>query len=756
MTTSSISAVVPPIIACGRRSIVLQKSKIAIPNPHIMTAKEKKKGWSRRKFLIRSSIGAGVLLGVGIITRNPFKRAAAGFANSAEPAYMGDTSTPTIWFEITGDNQVILHSPKVEMGQGTFTGMAQMAADELEVDMSQIKVVHAATSTGNIDGLSTGGSTSISGFWLPLRELAATMREMIKNEAAKQLGTDVGSLTVANGVVRAGSESKTYGEIVKEVSEWKVPDTPPLKDMKSYKFIGKPIPRVDLKAKVVGEPIFGMDASMPDMLYGSIARSSLIGATYVDADVSAAEGMPGVVKIVKEKDFVGVVAKSYTEAENAKNAIKVNWKVDKEWSSADIEDMIQVGKGKPVNIQREGSPGSKLEGDDVITVEFKSPIGAHAQIEPNGALAHVEGDKATVMISTQVVNITRNEVAKRLGLDPENVIIQPTFLGGGFGRRLHTPNAIQAAVLSKAVGKPVKCFFNRKEEFQQDTFRPPTHHVLKAKLGDNGLIEAIEHNVSSGDVMFGSALLPDILGNIIGSDIGAWRGGMIQYTGIPNYQAISWRVKLPFATSFWRSLGLLANTFAIESFMDELALKAGKDPIAFRLAQIQNDKAGQRLKAVIEEAGKRAGYSDEVVNGRAMGFACSTDATTPCAHVAEVSVEGKEIKVHKVTCVMDPGISVNPDQVRAQCEGSIIMGLSASLYEKMTVKDGSLRPIIYGPYKMAQMRHAPKEIDVVLLQNHDAPGAVGEPPLGPIGAAIGNAVFRLTGQRLRELPMELT
>ncbi|MEM7371400.1 MAG: molybdopterin cofactor-binding domain-containing protein [Bacteroidota bacterium] len=721
-----------------------------------MTAKnKKKKGWSRRKFLLRSAIGAGVLLGVGVIARNPFRRAAAGLANSAELPYSGNTSTPMIWFEITADNEVILHSPKVEMGQGTFTSMAQMAADELEVDISQITVVHAATSTGNIDGTSTGGSTSIASLWMPLRELAATMREMIKGEAAKQLGTDLGSLKVANGIIKAGSESRTYGEIVKEVSEWKVPDTPPLKDLKSYTFIGKPVPRVDLKAKVVGEPIFGMDATMPNMLYGSVARSSLIGASYVDADVSAAEGMPGVVKIVKEKDFVGVVATSYTEAENAKSAIRVNWKVDKEWSSADIEDMIQVGRGEPVNIQLEGSPDSELEGDDVITAEFKSPIGAHAQIEPNGALAYVEADKATVIISTQVVNITRNEVADRLGLDADNVIIQPTFLGGGFGRRLHTPNAIQAALLSKAVGKPVKCFFNRKEEFQQDTFRPPTHHLLKAKLGDNGLIEAIEHNVSSGDVMFGSALTPPGIGAILGADVGAWRGGMIQYTGIPNYQAISWRVKLPFATSFWRSLGLLANTFAIESFMDELAIKAGKDPIEFRLAQIKDDGPGKRLKAVIKEAGKRSGYSDEVVNGRAMGFACSTDATTPCAHVAEVSVEGKEIKVHKVTCVMDPGISVNPDQVRAQCEGSVIMGLSASLYEKMTVKNGSLRPIIYGPYKMAQMRHAPKEIDVVLLQNHDKPGAVGEPPLGPIGAAIANAVFRLTGQRMRELPMQL-
>lgn len=724
-----------------------------------MSKKEQtgKKKFSRRKFLVRSALGVGVILGTGILTRPLQKRFLAGVANTAEAPYAGSGMTPPLWFEITAENQVILHSPKVEMGQGTFTGLAQIAADELEIDIANMQVVHAASISGNMDGFSTGGSTSISGLWQPLRELAATMREMIRGEAAKQLGVAASEVTIENGTASANGKSMTYGEVVKDkdISAWEVPETPELKNVKDYKFVGKPISRVDLKDKVIGTHMFGMDASMPDMLYGAVVRPTAIGAKFVDADISAAEGMPGVVKIVKEKDFVGVVAKSYTEADNAKKAIKVQWETEKEWTSEDIESMIEVGKGKPVVIQKEGGPKGVLKGEGVITSEFKSPIGAHAQLEPNGSVAFVEGDKATVMMSTQVVSITRKEVADRLGLDPENVNIVPTFLGGGFGRRLHTPNAVQTAVLSKAVGKPVKCFFDRKEEFQNDTFRPPTHHVLKAKLTGDGMIEAIEHNVSSGDVMYGSPLLPVPVQNLLGSDVGAWRGGMIQYSGIPNYQAISWRVKLPFATSWWRSLGLLANTFAIESFMDELAVAAGKDPVDFRLSQIKDDTAGTRLKKVIEKAAEVGGWKDKVVDGKAMGFAASTDANTPCAHVVEVSVEGKEIKVHKVTCVMDPGLVVNPDQVRAQCEGAIIMGMSASMFEKMTVKKGELTPSIYGPYRMALMRNAPKEIDVVLLENADKPGAVGEPPMGPIAAAIANAVFRITGQRLREMPMEL-
>lgn len=697
-----------------------------------------------------------MLVGAAYLFKKPIRRTLAGVANTAETPYSGNTSDPEVWFEISADNMVTLYSPKVEMGQGTFTGLAQMAADELEININQIRVEHAPSSL-QFDAFATGGSTSISSLWMPLRELAATTREIIKKEAAKKMGVELGSLKVTDGVISSGNKTMTFGEAVAGITEWELSDTPVLKDLKAYKYIGQPVSRVDLKDKVLGKPIFGMDAAMPEMLFGAVVRPSAIGAKYLDADTSGAEKMPGVVKVVKEEDFVGVVATSRMAAENAKEAIKANWETDKVWQTKDIEALVKVGKGEPFEIQKEGKADKVLKSEDgLITSEYTSPLGAHAQIEPNGAVAFVEKDKATVMISTQVVGITRKEVAKRLGLKEEQVEIKPTYLGGGFGRRLHTPNAIQAAVLSKAVGKPVKCFFNRKEEFQNDTFRPPTHHVFKAKLTQDGKIEALEHNVSSGDVAFGSAIVPHIANAALGADLGAWRGGMIQYSGIPNYSAISWRVKLPFATSWWRSLGLLANTFSIESFMDELAVKADKDPIQFRLDQIGDDTAGKRLKAVIETAKDRVNWNNMTLpEGRAVGFACCTDANTPVAQIAEVSILDGEIKVHKVTCVIDVGLAVNPDQIRAQCEGAIIMGMSASMFEKMEVTDGQLSPTIYGPYQMAMMRHAPKEIDVVILENTNAPGAVGEPPLGPIAAAIANATFKLTGKRMRDMPFVL-
>ncbi len=711
------------------------------------------RGITRRRFLVFSAAGVGLLFGAGYLSRSTWRRYIAAAVNTAELPYSGPTE-PGLWFEVLPDDSIVLHSAKVEMGQGTFTGLAQIAADELEVDIGRIRVVHAATASGNVDPFATGGSTSISGLWDSLREMAATLREMIRIEGARQLGVDPGEVAMADAVLTAGGRSLRWGEIVSAAGEWEVPDAPEPKALGEYRYVRRPVPRVDLEEKVFGAPIFGMDAELPGMLHAAIARPDRIGARLVSVNADAARGMPGVVQVVEEGELVAVVAESFTQAERARDALRVEWAADRSWQTEEIRAMVRVGEGTPFSIQREGDPEDVLGGGGVIEAEYESPIGAHAQIEPAVALADVRAESATVILSTQVVELTRKEVARVLGMKKEQVDIRPTFLGGGFGRRLHTPIAMDAARLSRTVGRPVKVTHSRKAEFQRDTFRPPTHHLLRARLTDAGGIEAIEHHVSSGDVMHGSPLVPAPAAALIGHDFGAWRGGMIQYRAIPHHEAVSWRVKLPFATSWWRSLGLLANTFAIESFIDELSIAGGVDPVELRLAHIADDEAGRRLRAVIEAAASRAEWTNEVRDGIAMGFAASTDANTPCAQVAEVSVEGDQIRVHKVTCVIDPGIAVNPDQVRAQCEGSVVMGLSAALFEEMTVRDGVLGPTIYGPYRMATMRDAPREIDVDILENAEAPGAVGEPPLGPIGAAIGNAVARLTGIRLRSMPLQ--
>jgi len=708
---------------------------------------------SRRKFLVRGGLGTLGVVAIGtVVFRNPIRRSIYEMSESIVPPYSGSGTKANLWFEITKDNQVILHSPKVEMGQGIFTGLAQIAADELDVAMEQIQVVNAATATGIVDGLSTGGSLTIASLWQPLREMAATMREMVKQEAANKMGVDVSSLTTSNGTVSGGGKNMTYAEAVADVTEWKLPKTPELRSTKNYNFVGKPIKRIDLEAKVLGDPIFGMDAEMPDMLHACIIRPKHIGATLKSVDTSQAENMPGVVKVVQMNDWVGIVAESFPQALAAKNKVNVEWEVAKTWTEEELREMLQVGKGNEMITQKSGSTLDP-EAEGVVSMEFTSPPGAHAQIEPNGAVADVKDGKATVIMSTQVVGLTQKQVAEALDMPVENVNIIPTYLGGGFGRRLDTRHAIEAAQLSQAVGKPVKYFFTRKEEFQHDAFRPPTHHIMRGKLNADGLLEGLEHHYASGDVVINMPLFPAAMNKALGTDLGAMRGGNIQYDKVPSHRAVQWHTTLPFATSSWRSLGLLANTFAIESFVDEMAIRAGKNPVEFRLAHISDEGNSKRLKAVIQKAGEF--YRDSVSNGRAMGFAASIDTGSPCAQVVELSIENNEIKVHKVTCVFDCGIAVNPDQVKAQCEGSVIMGMSGAMYEKMTIKDGQLYPTIYGPYQMAMMRHAPKEIEVILIEGADEPLPVGEPPLGPIGAAIGNALRRLTDERFTDLPMRL-
>jgi isoquinoline 1-oxidoreductase subunit beta len=710
---------------------------------------------SRRKFLVKGGLGTLGVLAVGTaIFRNPIRREIIDFTDSFIAPYLGTGTEVNLWFEITKHNTILLHSPKVEMGQGTFTGFAQIAADELDININQIEVIAAATESGIVDNLGTGGSLSIASMWTILRELAATTREMIKLEAAKKWGIAVQEITTKNGIATYKDQQLSYAQIAENVTEWEIPSTPTLKPFKEYTLIGKPIPRIDLNAKVFGAPIFGMDAEMDNMLHAVVLKPEHIGATFKKANFTEANKMPGVVKIVQIDDWVGVIAKSYSEALAAKEVIDIEWHIPKKWSEEEIRSLITVGSGNEMLVQKEGNSLKKDE--SFLEIEFKSPLGAHAQIEPNGAVASYKDGKITVIISTQVVGITQKQVAKALKVSTEDVNIIPTFLGGGFGRRLNTYHAIHAVQMSKAVGQPVKYFFTRQEEFQNDMFRPPTHHIMRGKLNNAGQIENLEHHFASGNVATESVLLPNITNKILGADLGAIRGGSIHYSGIKNRRAIQWHKPLPFATSWWRSLGLLANTFAIESFVDELAIQGNKNPIELRLAEIKEDEEGIRLKNVIQKTQQHTNYSDKVKDGIAMGFACSTDAGTPCAQVVEVSIIKDEIKVHKVTCVMDCGIAVNPDQVKAQCEGAMIMAMSAAMHEKMYIEDGQLQPTIFGPYQMAMIKHAPKEINVHLIQGIDKPGPVGEPPLGPIAAAIGNAVRRLTGERLTEMPLKLS
>jgi isoquinoline 1-oxidoreductase subunit beta len=717
---------------------------------------------NRRNFLIKTGVGLGLLVGIGVVGCGPLRRQIAHKADQEPGGYKND-SPPELWFELKPDGELIIHSPKVEMGQGIFTAIAQIAAEELEADWKQIKVVHASSINRPVDALSTGGSLSVSSLYTPLREVAAMMRELIKANAAILLGVPAKTLTVKDGVVSGKSKSMTFGEIASKTTNWKIEVAKPiLKSPSEFKLIGKALPRLDLEAKVKGQAVYGIDSSFPNMLYGSVARPPVFGAKFKGVEVGNVGSMPGVVKVVVEKDFVGVVATSRIEAEDAKRQLKIDWKMpDKLVQQSDVEALIRVGVGNDVMIQKEGKTSAFIEESSVVVKEYFSPLGVHAQIEPNGAAAFYQDGAVVVKMSTQVVKVTQKNVAEALDIDKEKVDIQTQYIGGGFGRRLQTPHAVEAALMSKAVGKPVHVFFERTEEFQNGFLRPPSHNVLKAKLNPDGSILAMEHHAASSDVAFNSALFDNLfpvpssmVKMIVGADIGAWRGGMIHYLNIPNYNTTAWHKELPFQTSWWRGLGLLPNTFAIESFMDELAHQTKQDPLNFRLRHLANDPRSETIKGVLKAVAEKSNWGKPLPEGRAKGLACSIDVNTPVAQVVEVEIVNNEIKVRKVFCAIDPGVIINPDGVKAQSEGAIMMGLSATLFEEVTIKDGKVTPNNYGYYPIALMKDSP-EIEVILLSNGDSPRGVGEPPIGPIGAAIANAVFALTGKRLNRMPLKL-
>lgn len=715
--------------------------------------KNKKPG--RRKFIIRTVAASTGVLAVGTyLFHNSIRRKIAALANTIEIPYLGNTDTPLIWFETTGDDKVIFYSPKIEMGQGALTGLAQLAVEELGIHWDQLLVKHAPTDLGNVDEFATGGSTSITALWIPLRELAATMRQMIRSAAADKWQVPLGEVVINNGRLIHKDKSMTFSQACNGVEDWRIPRTVELKAPADFRFIGKPLPRVDLNEKVFGAPIFGFDKHREEMRYASILKPAIIGAQRGSYDLSEAEAMPGVEKVIVKDDFIAVVAREPTIAEMAKSRIKVNWEYEKLWSHEAVMELLEIGRGRRFHIEKEGRAEPQLAASEGVSEsEYSSPFGAHAQLEPNAALAYMENGKMVVEVATQVVHLTREEVARRVNMASDDVIIIPAYLGGGFGRRLHTPHAAIAALLCKEVQAPVKLALDREQEFQLDDVRTATRHRLRASLDATGLIRALVHEVSSGDVALNWPALPALADPLLGADPGAWRGGMIQYRGIEHYSLVSWRVKLPFLTGQWRGLGLLANTFAVESFMDELAVAAEQDPVTFRLRHIPEDARGKRLKAVLQEVARIAEYpsGDKGVHH---GIAVSTDVNTPCAQIAEVSVADGVIHVHKVFCAIDPGIVINPDQVKAQCEGAICMGLSAALYEEMVIEDGKLYPSIYGPYRMAKLAESPREIAVSLIESGNKPTGVGEPPIGPIGAAIANAVFRATGKRLRKMPLQ--
>ena len=716
---------------------------------------------TRRGFLIGAGLlGGGLALGatLGVTVGLPALHLAIanGLDGAGPPASF--TTDPQLWFELTPEGRVRVAVPKVEMGQGVHTALAQIAADELELRWDQIEVVQSGSLGPVIDeaGGGTSASNSVASLFIPLRETAATLRELLRAEAAARLGVAPAALSVAAGaffVTTDPSRSVGYGALAEGAAAREAPsEPPPLKPASAWTIIGTSVPRVDLPAKIRGAAIYGYDARAEGMLYGAIARPPTLGATLRSAAPGSAASMPGVVAVVAEPDFAGAVAESRSAAYAAVGAMELEWAEQAPIQQDQIEALVQAAPGRGVVIQREGDVGAALRDATIISAEYRTPMAAHAHLEPQAALVDVRPDRVIAHVSTQSAMLAAQSIASVLGREPQTVEVHPTYLGGGFGRRIGGDVAVEAARLSAAAGRPVHVGWTRSEEFRNGYVRPPTHHVLRATLGPGGRITAIEHSQASSNVLL--SIFPRLLKIAFGADFGAWRGARISYA-VPNITTTAELAQLPIATGAWRGLGLMANLFAVESFIDELAHAAGVDPLEFRVINAGDDLRGQRIRAVLASVAERSGWGSAAPQGRARGVACSIDANTAAAHVAEVSLKPEGgIRVHKIWAAVDPGLPINPDGVAAQTEGNITMGLSSVLFERLTVRDGRVAAGNFDAYPLLTMRDAP-EIDVAVLRSGDVPYGVGEPPMGPIAAAVANAVFALTGKRLRELPLSV-
>ena len=727
---------------------------------HAPTAKRR---WrlSRRGFLIGlGAAGAGLAVGAhfGKPALNLYMAESLADSEHAGNGFMQLPDDPPLWLEVLPDSRIRLSMVKVEMGQGVHTSIAQIALEELGIGWDDLVVRQADTSSGLVDGFGTGGSLSVATSYDPLRRAAAALRSLLQREAAAALKQPARALRVSGRgfVVADNPEGRVdFHTLAVAITDWELPaeEQLRLKPVDEFTVIGQSAARIDIPDKVTGRAVYGYDVRLPDMLYGAVARPPTLEAKLRSAAPGEAEQIEGVERFVidVESGFAGVVAKTRSAAWSAAEAMRTEWDEGHPWQQEEIDALIEPDGAGGVTIQREGDAAGALAQGTPITAAYYSPFAVQTPLEAPAALADVQDDGARVWISTQFKEGAQGEIAEALGVDAGNVRVIPTYLGGGFGSKLDTRVAIEAALLSRAAGAPVHVGWGRAEALRHGYLRPPTRNILRGALDDAGRIAAIEHRQASSDVAF--SFMPAFLEYVMGADFGATIGARIDYD-VPNRTVTAWRKALPVWTGWWRGLGLFPNTFAVESFIDELAAAAGADPLRFRLDHLPDSPSGERMRAVLETVAELSDWGAPLPAGRARGVACFM-SNTMVAEVAEVSVDetSGRISVHEVACAVDCGLVVNGDGAKEQIEGNVMWGVGSTLIEQAYVKDGRLDLNNFESYPLLTMREAPNVRSVLVDTGGETPYGMGEPPIAPVGAAIANAFAAAAGRRIRTLPM---
>jgi isoquinoline 1-oxidoreductase beta subunit len=663
---------------------------------------------------------------------------------------------PNAWVRIGSDDTVTILCARSEMGQGVYTALPTLVAEELEVDLGTIKVEIAPFGDPYINALLggqiTGGSTSVVEGYDKLRLAGAQARSMLVAAAAQKWGATATACRAEQGAVHGpGGRRATYGELAEAASKLPVPADVKLKEHNASRYVGKAINRLDSAGKIDGTAEFGIDVRLPGMLYASLAQCPVIGGKPVSFDAARAKAMPGVKHVVQISDGVAVVADTWWRAKTARDALVIQWDEGpgRTLSTAGIVAALKAAAAKPgAVIKKQGDADEALKGAaKTLQAEYELPFLAHAAMEPMNFTADVQKDSCLVYGPTQFQQLAAGVAAAASGLQPEQVTVRTTFLGGGFGRRIDVDYVAQAVEISKAMGGgPVKLVWTREDDMTHDFYRPVSYHQLSGALDTEGRPVVLKFHLTSPSVT--SRLFPPVVKE--GIDPFMTEAGAVPYD-IPHQLADVVIHDTGLRVGYWRSVSHALNSFAYESFMDELAVAAGKDPYEFRRALLDTHP---RLKRVLELAAEKSGWGRPLPSGRARGIALMEGYGTSMAQVAEVSVSGKEVHVHRVVVAADPGRMVNPNIVKQQLEGSIIYGLSAVLYGDITLENGRVQQTNFHDYPVVRMPESPV-IEMHIVESLEKPAGIGEPGTALIGPAVANAVFAATGKRLRRLPLRL-
>ena len=661
--------------------------------------------------------------------------------------------TPDAWLRIDKNGEITVSASKSEMGQGIITGLAMILAEELGADWSRIRFVRA-DAEDKYGNMGTGGSTSVRTMWKPLREAGAAAREMLITAASEEWNVARESCRAeAGAIVHAPSGRKLmFGDLVDAAAKLKVPDNAPLKEAKDFQILGKRIHRLDTPEKVDGTAEFGMDVRVPGMLYAVVARCPVFGGKVKSFDASKAKAIPGVKHVVEIEEGIAVVADSTWNAIQGRKALSVVWDEGPaaNLNSASIHEMlVKYAAGNGAVADEKGDIGVLEKAAKKVNAMYEVPFLAHATMEPMNGTADVRKDRCVIWAPTQIAQGVRRLAADALGLKLEDVTLHVTYLGGGFGRRSNADFAMEAVHTSKAVSAPVKVVWTREDDMQHDWYRPTSLHHLNAGLNEDGGLIAFKHRVTAPSIS--GQRSPERIKN--GMDHSALEGTVDLEYDIPNARIEYVMANTAVPIGPWRSVYASQNVFVVESFIDELASAAGKDPFEFRRQLLKNDS---RLKKVLEVAAEKAGWGSPLSKGKFRGIACAPPSFfgSYVAYVAEVSVAGSSIAVHRVVGAVDCGICVNPDSVEAQIESGVAFGLTAALNGEITIEKGRVVQGNFDDYMLLSIDQMP-DVEVHLVPSTELSGGMGEPGVPPLAPAIANAVFAATGKRLRKLPLKL-